>query len=285
MKSKKGLGKGLQALIPESDTTQNDNRYIIELDIDLVFPNKNQPRHKFDVEKLKELASSIAEHGIIQPILVTGAGDGYKIVAGERRWRAAKMAGIKKVPVIVKEITEKEVMEFALIENLQREDLNEIEEAIAYRELMNQFSLTQQDISERIGKSRAAIANTLRLLNLPENIQELISEEIITPGHGRAILSVEPDLRVKFCEKIVKEKLSVRSAEKIAVGYKKPQEKEEALNPVKRLNDEMLKDVEERLQKSLGTKVRISDKLNKGKIEIDYYSNDDLDRLLDLLCN
>lgn len=282
MKNKKGLGKGLQALIPEEKVEAGKG--VSKVDIDRVCPNKNQPRTKFDQDKLEELANSIREHGVIQPMIVTVFNDGYKIVAGERRWRAAKIAGIKEVPVVIRELTEKDIMELALIENLQREDLNEIEEALAYKDLMNKFQLTQQDISTRIGKSRTAIANTLRLLKLPSNIRSLIVDGIITPGHGRCILSTEGFEREKLLEKILKDKLSVRDSERLAQKLKSNKEKIETQK--KELNSKMfLRDIEDRMQKNLGTKVVIKGKSEKGKIEIEYYSNDDLERLTEMLSN
>ncbi len=283
MKSKKGLGKGLQALIPEE--SEQARQGLESIDIDRICPNKNQPRTKFDQEKLEELSNSIREHGVIQPIIVTAYNDGYKIVAGERRWRAAKMAGIKEVPVVIRELTDKGVMELALIENLQREDLNEIEAALAYKDLMNKFDLTQQDISLRIGKSRTSIANTLRLLNLPKEIRGLIVDEIITPGHGRCILSVDGIDRERLLEKILKEKLSVREAEKCVQKLKNEQNKENTEKTLDTKTQMFLKDLQEKLQNNLGTKVKISGKNNKGKIEIEYYSNDDLERLTERLSN
>ncbi|MBF7096074.1 ParB/RepB/Spo0J family partition protein [Alkalibacter mobilis] len=281
MKSKRGLGKGLQALIPEEK--ESENKDINKLDINKVFPNKNQPRTKFDKEKLEELSVSVKEHGIIQPIVVTAHEKGYQIVAGERRWRAAKMAGLKEVPVIIMELDDKEIMELALIENLQREDLNEIEAAIAYRDLIDKYDLTQQEISERIGKSRASIANTLRLLNLSVKIRKMIVDETISPGHGRCLLSVEGEDREVLLDAIIKSSLSVREAEKMAqkLKLKKPEDKHKKNEDPRRII--LLRDLQEKIQSNLGTKVRINEKDDKGKIEIEFYNSDDLERLTEIL--
>jgi ParB family chromosome partitioning protein len=281
MKSKRGLGKGLQALIPEEHEINQDG--VAKLPIDLVFPNKNQPRTKFDKEKLEELAASIKEHGVIQPIVVTQENQGYMIIAGERRWRAAKMAGLKEIPGVIMDVSQRQVMELALIENLQREDLSEIEAATAYRDLMDHFQLTQQDIALRIGKSRTAIANTLRLLNLPEEMQKRIVNNEITAGHGRCLLSVEGETQQRLLERIIKEDLSVREAEKLAQAWKnlKPSKPEKPSR--NSLDQLLLKDLEDRLQHALGTKVVIHEKNSKGKIEIEFYGNDDLERILELL--
>lgn len=281
MKSKRGLGKGLQALIPEDQNTSSHG--VSRLPIDDVFPNKNQPRTTFDKEKLEELASSIKEHGVIQPIVVSKEGDGYMIIAGERRWRASKMAGLKEVPAVVMSVTEMQIMEFALIENLQREDLNEIEAATAYRELMDRFQLTQQDIAQRLGKSRTSIANTLRLLNLPGAIQKLIESGDITPGHGRCLLSLEGEARDSLLQHIIRDQLSVREAEKMVRVLKKKSKKSKPQKEVTSLDVLILQDLEARLQHALGTKVAIHEKNSKGKIEIEFYSNDDLERIMELL--
>ncbi|QSX07571.1 ParB/RepB/Spo0J family partition protein [Alkalibacter rhizosphaerae] len=281
MKTKKGLGRGLQALIPEEQP--KDNEGVLHVPIDRIYPNKNQPRVNFDKEKLEELASSIKEHGVIQPIVISKEEDGYKIIAGERRWRGAKMAGLKEIPAIIMSVTEMQIMELALIENLQREDLNEIEAASAYRDLMDQFKLTQQEIAQRLGKSRTAIANTLRLLNLPKDIQKLIENNTITPGHGRCILSLEGEKRQILLERILKDKLSVREAEKLVQTLKKdkPVKKEKDPNPA--LDRLFIQDLEEQLQHVFGTKVNIQEKNNRGKIEIEFYGNDDLERIMELL--
>ncbi|HCX64001.1 MAG TPA: chromosome partitioning protein ParB [Eubacteriaceae bacterium] len=277
MKSKKGLGKGLSALIPEDSNYQESP--LTALSIDDIKPNQKQPRTIFHDEKLAELADSIKEHGVIQPLIVTKADDGYVIVAWERRWRAAKKAGLKELPVVIRDITDQEIMELALIENLQREDLNDIETACAYKDLMEQYQLTQQQISEQIGKSRTAIANTLRLLNLDTTIQQYIKEGLLTSGHARAILSVAEHLREDFAQRIIKGNLSVRQAEKEAADFKgtKPKIKK------KTEKDIYIQEVEDRIRESIGAKVTIHSKKNKGTIEIAYGDNDELQRLTELL--
>lgn len=279
-----GLGRGLSALIPQEDVdgvfSENEEHDIKHIDINLIRANTNQPRKQFDKEKINELASSIKEHGIIQPLLVVKKDDDYIIVAGERRYRAAIVAGLKEIPVIVKEYSEKEISEVALIENLQREDLNEIEKAVAYNELKESFNMTQEDIAKRLGTSRASIANTLRLLSLSEIVKDAIRNNLISAGHARAILSVEEEYREEFLELIISKKLSVRESEKLAKEFKgkeeKPLKKEKKENPY-------IKDLENRLSFTFGTKVKLKDNgNNKGSIVIDYYSNDDLSRLLEL---
>lgn len=279
-----GLGRGLSALIPQEDVdgvfSENEERDIKHIDINLIRANTNQPRKKFDKEKINELASSIKEHGIIQPLLVVKKDDDYIIVAGERRYRAAIVAGLKEIPVIVKEYSEKEISEVALIENLQREDLNEIEKAVAYNELKESFNMTQEDIAKRLGTSRASIANTLRLLSLSDVVKDALRENKISAGHARAILSVEEEYREEFLELIISKNLSVRESEKLAKEFKgkeeKPLKKEKKENPY-------IKDLENRLSFTFGTKVKLKDNgNNKGSIVIDYYSNDDLSRLLEL---
>lgn len=281
MKAKRGLGKGLQALIPEEATVEKEG--VAHIPIDEIYPNKNQPRVHFDLEKLEELARSIKEHGVIQPIVLVKEEKGYKIIAGERRWRAAKMAGLSELPAVLMTVTEMQVMELALIENLQREDLNEVEAAVAYRELMDRFQLTQQDIALRIGKSRTAIANTLRLLNLPENMQELIRNNGISAGHGRCLLSLEGEKRGVLLQKILKEQLSVREAEKLAQSMKKDPVPKVKKEHKQTLNALFLHELEEQLQQTFGTRVTILEKNKRGKIEIEFYGNEDLDRIVEML--
>lgn len=280
-----GLGRGLSALIPQEDVdgvfSENEEHDIKHIDINLIRANTNQPRKQFDKEKINELASSIKEHGIIQPLLVVKKDDDYIIVAGERRYRAAIVAGLKEIPVIVKEYSEKEISEVALIENLQREDLNEIEKATAYNELKESFNMTQEDIAKRLGTSRASIANTLRLLSLSDVVKDALRENKISAGHARAILSVEEEYREEFLELIISKNLSVRESEKLAKEFK-GKEKEKPIKKEKKENP-YIKDLENRLSFTFGTKVKLKDNgNNKGSIVIDYYSNDDLSRLLEL---
>ena len=274
--NKRGLGKGLGALIRENE--QEVNTGITELKITELEANKTQPRRFFDDEALKELSDSIREHGVVQPIIVRRLEEGYQIVAGERRWRAARAAGLKTVPVIIKDYSNVQVMEIALIENLQRQDLNSIEEAVAYKSLIEEHDMTQEQISERIGKSRSAIANTLRLLNLPENIKKLVIQGKLSAGHARALLTIEDKkLQAEIAQKIIDQQLNVRDVEKLVAQKTEKTESKEI-----KKNVEII-ELEERLKKALATKVNIIHKKNKGKIEIEYYSNDDLDRILELL--
>lgn len=295
---RKGLGKGLGALfsddpVSNGDTevdilreienagTDTDGKSIIEIKVVDIEPNKDQPRKNFDKDKLAALSDSIREHGVVQPILVKPTDNGtYMIIAGERRWRAAKAAGLKTMPCIVKEFDERQVMEIALIENLQREDLNPIEEAEGYRQLMDTFHLTQEEVSERVGRSRSAVANALRLNNLPDGIKRLVQSEQLSQGHARALLAVEDlALQLELAQKIIEEGLSVRQTESLVNHLATAKPKKPAAKP----NSMMLKyytDVAEDLGSRLGTKVKIHEGANKGKIEIEYYSKDDLERIL-----
>jgi len=278
--AKKGLGKGLDALFAE-DTRESESG-VIEVKITEVMPNKNQPRKSFDEEKLEALADSIKEHGIIQPIIVTQKGDLYTIVAGERRWRAAKKAGIKKIPVLVREYDDVTTAEIALIENLQREDLNPIEEAMGYRALMDEYNFTQEEISAKLGKSRSAIANSVRLLTLDDYAREKLVLGEITEGHARCALSVPAGVvREFFINRIIEEGLNVRQAENLAkdlASTKKP--KKEKTESVYKIEMER---ISRNLEQFLGTKVKLSGNSKKGKIEIEYYGNADLERLIDII--
>lgn len=282
----KGLGRGLDALIPsyESEDLPVESG-VKEINISYIKPNEDQPRKYFEPEKIKELSESIRQHGVIQPILVVKDGSYYTIVAGERRYRAAVLAGLKEVPVIEKNFTEEEILQIALIENLQREDLNDIEEAQAYQQLADRFSLTQEEIAVKIGKSRAAVANTLRLLALPEKIQNMVIEKKISAGHARAVISIEGEAeQLSFANEIISHDLSVREAEKLSKDWKeRPTAKKEkkAISPAA----PYIKQFEDELCLNLGTKVHILQSGKKGKIQIDYYSNDDLERLILLLKN
>jgi ParB family chromosome partitioning protein len=276
--SKKRLGKGLQALIP---SVEDENQGVTEININRILPNPHQPRRDFDDEKLEELAASIREHGVIQPIIVRENGDMYELVAGERRWRAAKKLGHTTIPAIIKEYTDGEVMEIALIENLQREDLNPIEEAAAYKQLMEEFGLTQDELSKKIGKSRSLIANSIRLLNLPAEIQELLEKGAITTGHARSLLSLDDKgMQMELARRIIEEGLTVRDIEKIV--KKAAVEKDKKTKKAPETKDPLLLDIEERLKMVLGTQVRIKNGRNKGKIEIEYYSGEDLERIIEI---
>lgn len=288
---KRGLGKGLSALIPDEplldivDIESSDER-IKFIDTSLIEPNKEQPRRDFDKDALNELVESIQKHGILQPIIVRKLNEGYEIVAGERRWRAAKEAGLNEMPAIVKELNQSEVSQIALIENIQRQDLNSIEEALAYKNLSEKYKLTQEEISQAIGKSRPYIANIMRLLNLEDEIVELISAGSISSGHGRALLSIEDkETRLQMSKIIVEKKLSVRETEKMVKEILEKKEKKtvDAKDSKKKNKDPIILEIEESLRKLFGTKVLISKGSRKGKIEIEYYNDDDLERILELL--
>jgi len=284
--NKKGLGKGLGALISaaneEVNEEINEKKGIVELKINDIEPNINQPRKKFDDEKLLKLSESIKKHGVVQPIIVKKEDNTYRIVAGERRWRAARMAGLKTIPVIIKELSERQVMEIALIENLQREDLNPIEEAEAFERLLNEYNLTQEELSEAIGRSRSAIANTIRLLGLSEKVKNCLINQDITSGHARAILSIDnKELQEKICDEIIEKNLTVRQTETLVKRFISEEKKENKKNKENKNNDEYLK-IEENLQGIFGTKVRLVSNNKKGRIMIEYYSEEELDRLLTL---
>ncbi|MDD2261336.1 MAG: ParB/RepB/Spo0J family partition protein [Clostridia bacterium] len=274
--AKYGLGKGLGALLDISD--DNNKNQLIELDIDNIQRDPKQPRKEFSKEELDELAESVREKGILQPILVRKTGDVYTIVAGERRFRAAKQEKLKKVPVIVKEFTEKEVLEISLIENIQRKDLNPIEQAEAYKRLSDEFGATQEEIAKSLGKSRPVVTNKLRLLNLSERILSYLRRGKLTEGHARLLLSINDDLREDVAQEAAEKGLSVRELEKlIKKAQTEPRKKEEIEN-----EEEFIK-VENRLQKKLATKVSISRSIKKGKITIEYYSLEGLNRIIDIL--
>jgi len=274
MAKKFGLGKGLNQLIPEEE------EIVTVLNINKIKANKKQPRKYFDEEKLVLLSESIKEHGMIQPIIVQKDGEDYCIIAGERRWRAAKKASLKEVPVIVMDIADSTVLEVSLIENIQRQDLNPIEEASAFKRLIHDFKLTQEELAKKIGKSRTSIANTMRLINLDERVQQFLIEEILSEGHGRALLGLEnTEDQYIAAQKVIDEGLSVRETECLVASFHK-------VKPVARKMkmDPYYKDIEKRLAKSMGTKVLLKPKAkNKGKIEIEYYSMEDLNRLLEYL--
>ena len=277
MNKKSALGKGLGALIPE-EMKKEENQNQLMISINLIKSNEDQPRKMFDDEKIAELSQSIKEHGIIQPIILNKSGNEYIIIAGERRWRAAKLLGLKEVPAVIMDLAKKNVLEISLIENIQRQDLNPIEEAIAYKKLLTEFNLTQEELSRRIGKSRTAISNTIRLINLCDAVKQYLIEEVISEGHGRVLLAIEDEkLQCEIAQKVIDENLSVRELENLIKNINsKKREKTRDINPY-------YKDLTEKLQDYLGTKVNISNKNNKGKIEIEYYSNEDLQRILEII--
>ena len=283
MNKNRGLGKGLGALIPAAlDEETPESK--VEVEIDLISPNPYQPRKEFSSEKLTELAESIRTHGIIQPLVVRELAHGFQLIAGERRLRAAKMVGLEKIPIVIKEMSDQTMMEIALVENLQREDLNPIEEAEAYQRLINEFNLTQDEIAQKVGKSRPAIANTLRLLNLPLQIQSDLATGTLTMGHARALLGLKtPNDLNTIWFRIQSEGLSVRETENLIREKNEPSnvsretKKKDSIKTIEK--DPNIIDLEEEMQLTLGTKVIIKPNGNVGKIEIEYYSPDDFERI------
>ena len=289
---KGGLGKGLNALIPPTEEKKAPEKVSSSLvsetdketmvNITKIEPNRTQPRKNFNEDALQELADSIKQFGVVQPLIVQDRKDHYEIIAGERRWRAAKKAGLKEVPVIIKNYTEQEIVEISIIENIQREDLNPIEEALAYKRLLEEFKLKQDQVAERVSKSRTAVTNSMRLLKLSDKVQQMIIDEMITTGHARAILSIEdPEEQYNLAQRIFDEKLSVREVEKIMKNMGKPaknkKEKDTKLEVI-------YQDIEEKLKQNLGAKVVITSKGNgAGKMEIEFYTHDDLEKLISLL--
>lgn len=287
---KGGLGKGLDSLIadkvgtsaPEKKEAKNE----VMVNINKVEPNKEQPRKNFDEDALLELSESIKQFGVLQPLLVTDKKDYYEIIAGERRWRAAKLAGLKEVPVIVKNLTDQEIVEISLIENIQRENLNPIEEAVAYKRLLNEFNLKQDEVAERVSKSRTAVTNSMRLLKLSDKVQQMVIDEMISTGHARALLGIaDEEKQYTTAQKIFDEKISVRDTEKLV---KKMQKQKNApvkeITPEKKKLDAVYQEAEEKMKTILGTKVIINQKDSmKGKIEIEYYSPDELTRIYELI--
>ena len=291
---KSGLGKGLDSLITDKvgknttvkvKTEEKEATDGVMLNINKVEPNRDQPRKNFDEDALLELAESIKQFGILQPLLVQKKDDYYQIVAGERRWRAAKMAGIKEVPVIIKQLSDQEIMEISLIENIQRENLNPIEEALAYKRLLNEFNLKQDEVAERVSKSRTAVTNSMRLLKLNEKVQQMVIDEMLTTGHARALLGID-DQEKQFlvAQKIFDEKLSVRDTEKLVKKLQKEKkEKKDGSDQKDEKLEAIYRDLEEQIKQIFGTKVYIKQKNEKeGKVEIEYYSQDELDRIVDM---
>lgn len=303
---KGGLGKGLDSLIPsgnpktrKSETPEKEIQVkteivekvvekVVEKPIELkvkiseVEPNREQPRKKFDEDALVELAESIKQFGILQPLLVQKKNDYYEIIAGERRWRAAKLAGVKEIPVVIKEFSGQEVVEISLIENIQREDLNPIEEAQAYKRLMEEFHLKQDEIADRVSKSRTAVTNSIRLLKLDDRVQEMVVDEMISTGHARTLLSIDDkDLQYSVAMKIFDEKLSVRETEKLVKEILQPKKEKKPVTETQ--IDVIYHQLEEKIKSIVGTKVAIHHKNNnKGKIEIEYYSQAELERLIEM---
>lgn len=289
MAKKFGLGKGLGALIPEDNIPEDNIKEekkekggIINIELKDIKANKKQPRKFFDNNKLNELAESVKEHGIIQPLILKKEEKGYSIIAGERRYRAAKIAELTEVPALIMDISDEKLLQVSLIENIQREDLNPIEEGLAYERLLKEFALTQEELSKTMGKSRTTITNTMRLLKLDDRVKEYVMEGVISEGHGRAILPLENEAQYEIAQKIIDNSLSVRETEKLVKKIlndaveEKTSERRKPLNPY-------YKDVRDRLQDHFGTKVNLNANKNKGKIEIEYYSEEDLQRILDII--
>lgn len=289
----KGLGKGLDSMIPKKIAKDSKKEVIKKEDnvsretlinITEIEPNREQPRRSFNEDALQELADSIKQYGILQPLLLQKKDDYYEIIAGERRWRAARLAGIKKVPAIIKEYSSQEVIEIALIENIQREDLNPIEEAMAYQRLINEYALKQDELAERVSKSRTAITNSMRLLKLSKAVQEMLIDEMISSGHARALIPITDKKEQEIiAHEVFDKKLSVRETEALVRKLQKDKENDTKTKPVKK-EDPVYKEIEEKIKGIIGTKVSIQKKSKKkGKIEIEYYSPEDLDRILELL--
>lgn len=294
----RGLGKGLDALIPNTinnEKIQNTSTKVKQekedknqtgetvVNITKVEPNREQPRKNFDEDALEELAESIKQFGLLQPILVQDRKTYYEIIAGERRWRAAKKAGLKEVPVIIKNLTEQEIVEISLIENIQREDLNPIEEAQAYKRLLTEFNLKQDEVADRVSKSRTAVTNSMRLLKLCDEVQQMIINDMISTGHARALITIEdPEQQYSIAQRIFDEKLSVRDVEKLVKDFNKPTKLKKTVTDTSL--EVVYQDIENNLKEKLSTKVSISSKGNgSGKIEIEFYSHEDLDKLIDIL--
>ena len=295
MALKRGLGKGLDSLIPTNVMMESEVKHAtvstasspeegkdgtLMVKLSKVEPNREQPRKNFDEDSLQELAESLKQFGMLQPILVQNRGDYYEIIAGERRWRAAKIAGLKEVPVIVRELTDQEIVEISLIENIQREDLNPIEEAQAYKRLLTEFHLKQDEVAERVSKSRTAVTNSMRLLKLCDDVQKMVVDDMISTGHARALISIEdPEEQYLIAQKIFDEKLSVREVEKLVKDLHKPPKPPKEENKTLQA---IYQEISERLKQSLSTKVSVSAKQNgAGKIEIEFYNHEDLERLLE----
>lgn len=288
---KSGLGKGLDSLITDkvsqkqvNEGKQGEGKAELYLRISEVEPNRDQPRKIFDEDSLNELAESIRQHGILQPLLVAKRDGYYEIIAGERRWRAAKIAGLREVPVIVKNMTDREILEVSLIENIQREDLNPIEEAKAYEKLMKEFDLKQEELAEKVSKSRAAVANSIRLLKLSSAVQDMIVKGELSAGHARTLIGIDdPKIQEELANEIADQKMSVREAEKFvkkSQNTKKPPNQ----NPEDKDSSYIYENMQEQMKKVLGTKVTVNRKKNHtGNIEIEYYSEEDLDRILEMI--
>ncbi len=289
--AQRGLGKGLDSLIPTSvagSSGEKKDKKQTEMVVKIakVEPNRDQPRKKFDEDALQELADSIKQFGLLQPILVQDRKDYYEIIAGERRWRAAKVAGLKEIPVIIRNYTDQEIVEISLIENIQREDLNPIEEALAYKRLLDEFKLKQDEVAERVSKSRTAVTNSMRLLKLCDGVQQMIIDDMLSTGHARALIPIEDqEMQLQLAQRIFDEKLSVREVEKLVKGILKPDKETQKKEEKPQTIQYIYQDLENKLKEKFSRKVEIisKGKSGSGKIEIEFYSNDDLDQLIESL--
>lgn len=292
---RKGLGKGLDSLIPDNISSKKEKKDDVKqqtssevkngeqmMKINMVEPNRDQPRRNFEEDALLELADSIKQYGVLQPLIVRKRNDYYEIIAGERRWRAAKLAGVKEIPVIIKDYNEQEILEIALIENIQRENLNPIEEAMAFKKLLEEFNLKQDEVAERVSKSRTAVTNSMRLLKLDKRVQQMIIDDMISTGHARALLAIDdPEQQYMLANKIFDEKLSVRETEKLIKELKNPKKDKEKKTIE---NAFIYEDIEDKMKQVLGTKVHVASKgKGKGKIEIEYYSDKELERMFEMI--
>lgn len=279
--SRQALGRGLKALIPQVEEARGEE--IKQIAMESIEPNPYQPRITFDEDSLQELAASIEEKGVLQPITVREKGERFELVAGERRWRAARMAGLKEIPALVRKLSDREIMEIALIENLQRQDLNPIEEAQAYGVLMQEFGLTQEEVAQAVGKGRPTVANRLRLLRLPGKVQEHIADGSLSPGHGKILVIMDEDRANSLAKRCIEENWSVRQLEEFLSSAAGKGGRRKGKPRDKEVQSPVIREVEERLQGVLGTRVRIRDKKGKGRIEVEYYSVEELNRILDVI--
>lgn len=284
MSTKKfGLGKGLGALLP-NNTEEEMNKSSITIDINLIKPNTSQPRKSMDEGKIKDLAASIREYGIIQPVVLRKINDTYEIIAGERRWRAARQIGLKEIPAIIMDISDDKILEISLIENIQRDDLNPIEEANAYKKLIEDLHVTQEELSEKLGKSRVSITNSIRLLKLNDSVQQYIKDGLLSEGHGRALAGIDnKDLQVAYAQKAIKEGLSVRQAESLVKQSNEEPKEKNVSKKIKETDDIYINEIISSLENKFGTKISIKENNDRGKIMIEYYTKEDLNRIIDII--
>ena len=279
--SRQALGRGLKALMPQAEDAHSEG--VRQISVDAIQPNPYQPRRTFNEENLRELADSIKEKGVLQPVTVRAVGQGFQLVAGERRWRATQIAGLTEIPALVRDLSDREVMEIALIENLQREDLNPIEEAKAYGVLIQEFQLTQEEVAQAVGKGRPTVANRLRLLRLPGAVQEWIADGKLSPGHGKILVMMDEERAADLARRCVEYTWSVRQLEDYLASVGTKGTKGRNLTPSKTIQSPLIREIEDRLRGVLGTKVKVQDKKGKGRIEVEYYSTEELNRILEII--